>query len=79
MMLVLRCFVVPACILQDLLARPQLAKNSKSTRTCIIPASKGRVVFLLKYHSHTTVPQLVTSSFQLTGTISVASPGCLCL
>ena len=58
----------PACVVQDLLARPQLSKGSKSKRTCIIPASKGRLVFLLKYHQHTAVPQIVASSLQLTGT-----------
>ena len=68
-----------ACVLQDLLARPQLAKNSKSTRTCIIPASKGRLVFLLKYHAHTTVPQIDTSSLQLTGTLPCVSNCCPCV
>jgi len=67
---------VQACVLQDLLARPQLAKTSKSTRTCIIPASKGRLVFLLKYHAHTTVPQIDTSSLQLTGMLPCISNFC---
>ena len=66
-------FAVQACVLQDLLARPQLSKTSKSTRTCIIPASKGRLVFVLKYHAHATVPQIDTSSLQLTGMVPVVS------
>ena len=55
-------------MLQDLLARPLLSARSRTKRTCIIPASKTRLVFVLNFHTHSTVPQIVTSTLQLTGT-----------
>ena len=50
-----------------LLALPALRKGSKSKRTCIIPASKTQLVFMLKYHKAAANPRVIVSSFVLTG------------
>ena len=57
-----------------LLTKPVLPKHSKSQRTCIIPTSKLRFAFVLKYRSHAVKPKLTTSSFLLTGAVR---PACL--
>ena len=50
-----------------LVALPALPRKSKSRRTCVIPASKSRLVFVVKNPARAAKPRLLPSSFLFTG------------
>ena len=51
-----------------LVARPHLKAGTKTTRTCIYPASRQKLIFVLKYVSHPSqTPRVLASTLALTG------------
>ena len=49
-------------------AAPHLKAGTKTTRTCIYPASRQKIIFVLKYASHPgQTPRALASTFALTG------------
>ena len=59
----------PACgSTLTLRAAPHLAAGTKTSRTCIIPASRQKLVFVLKYLAHPTqTPRVIASTLKLAG------------
>ncbi len=51
-----------------LTAAPHLKAGTKTTRTCIYPASRQKLIFVLKYASHPSqTPRVLASTLALTG------------